>query len=667
METARRSGRFITWLKRDEGAGHPDASPHQAPWYVTLWLTGVDYFSSLGYAPGLAMMAAGYVAPLATLLLIAVTFLAAVPVYALVARHSYQGEGSIKMNERLTTGWGRLGWLGKTLVLMLLGFAMTDFVITISLSAADASVHIIQNPWWPEDAAVGPVLLTSVLIIALGAVFMRGFKEAIGIAVLIAVPYMLLNYLVIAVGLVHLVQDPQPIHEWWSKVAHFDVAELREALRPLESGHGIDPLEWLTGSGPGILALTSLFVFPKLALGLSGFETGVAVMPLVAGATVAERVTNTRKLLVAAAALMSVGLLGSSIVTTTFVPLRELGAGGEAHGRAISYLAHHFLGHSFGTVYDLATVAILWFAGASAMAGLLNLIPRYLPRFGMSPDWLTYRRPLVMVLTGICMLVNLSFQADVEAQGGAYATGVLVLMASGAFAVLLAEWEKVRLRLAFFLILVMFVYVLVVNVLERPDGLRIAAYFIAGIVLAGVFSRWRRAAELRVKAFSFTDPESEQLWNQLVEMPHVVLIPLRTKGPEARNNAVAKSLLHLEVEKRTVPVFLHVDLTEDPSEFASPIRVKVTQENKDYVVQVTGAVAVANAIAYVALGIEADEIVIGLLDSGTPMVNAAMYLIFGTGEVGYAVRTIFMRLKEGRTLGLDGAPAKRLPRLILVA
>ena len=657
----------MTWLKRDEGHGSPDANPHQAPWYVTLWLTGVDYFSSLGYAPGLAIMAAGYVAPIATLFLIAVTFLAAVPVYALVARHSYQGEGSIKMNERLTTGWGRLGWLGKTLVLILLGFAMTDFVITISLSAADASLHIIQNPWWPKDAAIGPMLLTSVLILALGAVFLRGFKEAIGIAMLIAVPYMVLNYVVIGVGFAKLAADPRPLSLWWQQISNFDVVHLRTALAPLDSGHGVDPLHWLTGQGWSALFLASLLVFPKLALGLSGFETGVAVMPLVAGKTVEERVANTRRLLVTAAALMSVGLLGSSIVTTTFVPLSELGANGAAHGRAISFLAHNFLGHGFGTAYDLATVAILWFAGASAMAGLLNLIPRYLPRFGMSPDWLTFRRPLVLVLTGICMAVNISFEADVEAQGGAYATGVLVLMASGAFAVLLAEWKKLRLRLMFFVILLVFLYVLVVNVAERPDGIRIAGYFIGGIVLAGLFSRWRRASELRVKAFSFTDPESEILWKELVEMPHVVLIPLRTKGADARNSAVARNLLHLEVEKRTVPVFLHVELSEDPSEFASPIRVQVSKEGKDYVVQVNGAVAVANAIAYVALGLEADEIVIGLLDSGTRLVNASMYLIFGTGEVGYAVRTIFMRLKEGRTLGLDGAPAKNLPRLILVA
>jgi len=46
-------------------------------------------------------------------------------------------------------------------------------------------------------------------------------------------------------------------------------------------------------------------------------------------------------------------------------------------------------------------------------------------------------RPLVVIITGIAFLVTVLFKADVTAQGGAYATGVLVLMSSGAFAVAL--------------------------------------------------------------------------------------------------------------------------------------------------------------------------------------------------------------------------------------
>ena len=322
-----------------------------------MCLTGVDYFSTLGYQPGIAFLAAGLLSPVATLVLVLVTLFGALPVYNRVAEASPNGQGSIGMLEKLFPQWS-----GKTFVLILLGFATTDFVITLTLSAADAAAHVTHNPFTP-DWIKSQMVVTLVLLAILGAIFLKGFSEAISIAVVLVATYLGLNVVVTAVAIREIVRAPDLLSHW-------------KAGALLEH-HG-SPLAML-----GI----AILLFPKLALGLSGFETGVAVMPLVEGTDLAERIRNTRKLLFTAAAIMSVFLIATSFVTTLLIKPVEFQEGGEANGRALAYLAHKYLGNTFGSVYDVSTILILAFAGASAMAGLLNLIPRYLPRFGMAPEW----------------------------------------------------------------------------------------------------------------------------------------------------------------------------------------------------------------------------------------------------------------------------------------
>ena len=425
----------------------PHAPPlvHQAPWWKVMCLTGVDYFSTLGYQPGIAFLAAGALAPLATLFLVILTLIGALPVYNRVAEASPNGQGSISMLEEMLPRWR-----GKAFVLVLLGFAATDFIITITLSAADATEHIIHNPFVPP-ALDHPVGVTLVLLAGLGAVFLKGFREAIGLAVVIVFVYLGLNVVVLAVGVKEVITHPEYVPRW------------SEALL---TQHG----------NPAMMLLVALLLFPKLALGLSGFETGVAVMPLVEGAPgdsserPAGRIRNTKKMLRTAALIMSVLLMGSSVVTTLLIPPEAFADGGEASGRALAYIAHHYLGEIFGTIYDISTIAILWFAGASAMAGLLNLVPRYLPRYGMAPEWTRATRPLVTLFTAVGFLITIIFNADVEAQGGAYATGVLVLMTSAALAVTLLMLKARRNWYMFGAITVIFVYTTITNVIERPDG-----------------------------------------------------------------------------------------------------------------------------------------------------------------------------------------------------
>ena len=287
------------------GGSRMDARVHSAgekrhPWYEVLWLTGVDYFSTLGYQPGIALLAAGAISPIATSILVLVTLACALPIYAQVARRSYVGQGSLALLENLLPGWS-----GKVLVLMLLGFAGTDFVITMTLSAADAAQHAVENPF------LRPILGESRLGIALGLltllalVFLMGFNEAIHLAVAVAIPYLALNLAVIIRSSWEILHRPELFHQWRASLA-------------------------LHGDWTGLMFVGAL-VFPKLALGLSGFETGVSVMPLVSGEanqslnqSPLRRIRNTRKLLAAAALIMSVMLIASSFVTTLLIPARRV-------------------------------------------------------------------------------------------------------------------------------------------------------------------------------------------------------------------------------------------------------------------------------------------------------------------------------------------------------
>jgi hypothetical protein len=592
------------------------------PWWKVIWLTGVDYFSTLGYQPGIALLAAGVVAPIASVILVLVTLLGALPIYAQVAGRSYAGQGSIAMLENLLEGWK-----GKVLVLVLLGFAATDFVITMTLSAADAAKHAIENPFLHGVLGEHQVLVTLAILAVLAAVFLKGFKEAIGLAAIAALPYLALNLVVLGRGAWVVMGHPTLLADWRAALA--------------------------AKGDLSLLIAGALLVFPKLALGLSGFETGVSVMPLIDGGETDRghnprtagapkgRVTNTRKLLLTAAAIMSVMLILSSFVTTLLIGPADYREGGKASGRAIAFLAHRYLGPAFGSIYDLSTILILGLAGASAMAGLLHLIPRYLPRFGMAPRWAALSRPLVLVLFAVDVVITLIFGADVEAQSGAYATGVLVLILSAALAATLALWRERRRGLAIYagILFLVFAYTLADNCVGRPDGLIIGSVFTLLLMLACGLSRSIRSVELRIPHGFFADVESWRLGPEL-RGKKVHLVPIGSSTAEARRKKRAEVTRHYSV--RGPFLFLHVNLLDNRSEFSAPLEVTLRKEGDDYVGEVTGAIAIANTVAYVSEAIDPISIFIGLTRRDL-MAQAVRYLLFGEGETGLMVYTILLR------------------------
>ena len=630
----------------------PDADQHHHDhhyaWWLIMCLCGVDYFSTLGYQPSIAFEGAGTLAPIATLILVLVTLLGALPVYRHVAGETPDGVGSIGMIERLFHGW----W-NKIVVLVLVGFAATDFVITKTLSAADAAAHLVSNSYYAAQVPAfmeSEMVVTRSLLVLLGAMFLKGFSEVVGLALVLVIAYLGLTAIVVGAGLFHLITHPSLLHHWLSEISAGNY-HLHHAP--------------ISGSGPWVVLGIACIVFPKLALGMSGFETGVLQIHLMEGTkddptNAAARIANTRKLLVTAALIMSVFLIASSLVTgtDTLIPADELRlepVKGKAMDRALAYIAHGesphpicpLFGRVFGTVYDISTILILWFAGASAMAGLLNMVPRYLPRYGMAPEWAAAYRPLVLAFTAINLLVTWAFNADVSAQGGAYATGVLVLMTSAAIATLVDISHKPlptdgrgilgrRASIAyFFVVCLVFIYTTIANMIERPDGIIIASIFIGCVLAISIFSRFWRAEEMRLKEFRFADDAARMLWTDIcLDGTFQVLVPHR---PGQRSLAEKEAEIR---RKHRIPqgvpiVFLEVHYG-DTSDFENAPIIGVRQEGDFFVITAHDCVSVSHTIVQLAMEMTKNgsplDIVFGW-SKGHRLRLALDFLLFGRGDV----------------------------------
>jgi hypothetical protein len=626
---------------------HSARDHHHYAWWLIMCLCGVDYFSTLGYQPSIAFEGAGTLAPVATLILVLVTLFGALPVYRHVAGEAPDGVGSVGMIERLFRGWA-----GKITVLVLVGFAATDFVITQTLSAADAAAHLISNSAYAgamPAALKSQVAITTALLVALGAMFLRGFNEVVGLAVVLVAVYLGLTAIIVGAGLFHLATHPGLVQHWLSDLAagnfHIEHAPL-------------------SGGGPWVALGIACLVFPKLALGMSGFETGVLQIHMVRGTAAdphdtAARVANTRRLLVVAALIMSCFLVGSSLVTgtDTLIPAAELTlepVKGKAMDRALAYIAHGesphaicpLFGRVFGTAYDVSTILILWFAGASAMAGLLNMVPRYLPRYGMAPEWAAAYRPLVIAFTVINLLVTLAFRADVSAQGGAYATGVLVLMTSACLASLAHELHRVpttpaeqrsrrRGITAFTLIALVFIYTTIANIYERPDGIIIASIFIGCVLAISILSRIWRSQELRLKEFRFADEADRMLWTDIcAEGAFRVLVPHRP-GHRTLDEKETEIRRRHRLPADVPLVFLEVHYG-DTSDFHNAPIISAKQEGERFVIVARDVASVSHTVAQIAIEMSKAgaplDIVFGW-SQGSSLKLALEFLLFGQGDI----------------------------------
>ncbi len=675
----------------------PAAPSYRAAWPWVLCVIGLDYLSTLAYQPSIAFGAAGRLAPLATVLVAAVTLLLALPVYWYIAGRSPHGGGSTALLERVIPGW-----FGKLLILVLLSFGAVDLVFTRTFSAADAAEHLIHNPnpaWqhalnnatqegerirlslpsevqthtselWNRQMVV--TLIVLIISTVGGLAFFRGYtRNFVRLAVLTVLVYLALTLTVVGSAGMYLSGNPHLLENWWSDVWNGNWHET-EAPRAV-------------GGWGGLLA-ACVPLFPYLALGLSGFELTLMAMPLVRGkpnddpAQPRGRIRRTRFLLVVAALTMTAYLLASTLMTTVLIPAKALTTNGQARYRALAYLAHGgtlsdgtpaadinpLFGLAFGTAYDISTVAILALAGLSLAMTLSQWIPPYLHRLGMEFNWSMRMGLLVYLFIAVKIGVTIYYGADLEAHRAAYLTAVLAVFGFASVAAAVDVWkrrgERGRRKLfrtppLFILATLVFAASGALIAYEHMLGALMAGGFIAIVLLVSIVSRAWRSTEFRFDGFDFADKFSQHEWERVKATDFPVLVPIRPGLGDLKDKEIDVRLRY-RIPGAVPIVFIQAELG-DPSDFVHRPLIRIARENGRVVVYITRCASLAHAIAAAALEVSADggvpEVLFGW-SVENPVTANLHFVLFGHGNVPWMVHTLIQRAP---------VPAERKPRVIV--
>jgi hypothetical protein len=666
----------------------PPARP-SFPWWIILCLVGLDYFSTISYLPSIALaqmhdlreyiptldiaqMRA--IAPVAALGVVLVTVFGVLPVYLYVAGKSPHGKGGIGLLETRFTGW-----LGKLVMLILLGFVAADFVLTRSLSTSDAAAHIEGNryyqqhaswifrtwlpglaPWLGLTEQVGLSVL--LMVAAFGLYFFlvnQLSKGFLGAASGIVVAYILLNAIVLWSSWSHIQEHPEVVAEWKQNL----------------SGSTGD----ISGGGSRVipmLLLLALVTFPAMAIGVSGFELTLATAPLIRGSSSddphypARRIFNTRLMMVSAAVIMSVLVLASVYVVTLLLPESALYdfKTGEVRHRSLSYLAHGGLtntgapvstwfGDDFGTLYDLVTIMTLCLAGASATVSLRDIVPDFLTRFGMQVAWARQTGVILHLFNGLILLTTIVFKASVTSQQWAYSASVLALMFGAALAALLdvrAVWKgsawRFVMQAPFFLITALFLLMGILITIQRPSGELIALGFVAVVMVTAIVSRWLNSTEPRFQKFRFATPEAEEWWDEARAMEFQIIVPHSRGGaPLSQKEEEIRRVHRLGPN---VPIlFVEVEVG-DPSSFAVEPILDTTKEDGRTIMRVTEATSVPHAIAAVALTFcemgRPPEVHFGWGEE-SPLAANLNFVLLGEGNIPWMVQELCRRAEPDRS------------------